>query len=141
MNRDQLRRWNDQIASQFRASNGVVGGGFTGMPMILLETTGRHSGQPHLTPLMVLPDGGRLVIFATAMGRSPLPDWYLNLLADPVVTVEFGDERYPALAAEIAEPERDQLFERQAAITPKYREYRRKLEREIPAVALVPLRR
>jgi deazaflavin-dependent oxidoreductase (nitroreductase family) len=59
----------------------------------LLHTVGTRSGQTRITPMMYLADGDRYLVFASKAGSDRKPDWYLNLRANPDVTVEVGDER------------------------------------------------
>src|ERR1700694_6045739 len=72
----------------FRATKGRIGGKLGKPPVLLLTTIGRTSGQPRTTPLFFQPDGDRLVVIASNGGSSRHPSWYLNLLANPDVTVE-----------------------------------------------------
>ena len=77
--------------------------------MLLLTTTGANTGQPRVTPLNFSVDGDRLVVIASAGGAARHPAWYLNLVADPNVTIELGAERFAARATTAEEPERTRL--------------------------------
>ena len=90
--------WNATLIAEYRANQGRVKGQFDGHPLLLLTTTGRRSGQPRTSPIMYLPDGDRLLVFASKAGADTDPDWYLNLLATPEVSVELGAETFGALA-------------------------------------------
>jgi len=129
--------FNAKIIDEFRANAGKVGGPFEGAPMVLLTTVGAKSGAQRTTPLVYLPDGDRVVIFASKAGAPTHPAWYHNLVANPGVTVEIGDERYAATAKEVTGPERDRLYAEQASRMPGFAEYEVKAgERVIPVVAL-----
>ncbi len=128
--------WNQQIIAEFRANEGRVGGQFEGAPVLLLTTTGAKSGLPRTSPMMYLPDGERLVVFASKAGAPTNPDWYHNLVANPIVTVEVGTEKYEATATATAGGERDELYARQAELYPGFAEYEAKTTRVIPVVAL-----
>lgn len=128
--------WNQRIVAEFRANGGVVGGQFAGAPMLLLSTIGARSGQQRTTPLVYLPDGERLIIFASKGGAPTNPDWYHNLLAHPQTTVEVGTETIPVTASVVTGEERDRLYARQAEIRPSFAEYEAKTSRKIPVVAL-----
>ena len=82
--------FNQRNIDEFRANGGRVTGAFADRPLLLLTTTGRKSGKTHTTPVMYLPDGDRLVVFASKGGSPTSPDWYHNLVATPTVTVEVG---------------------------------------------------
>ncbi len=128
--------FNSKIIDEFRSHHGQVGGPFEGAPMIVLTTTGAKSGQPRTNPLVYLPDNDRVVIFASKAGAPTNPDWYHNLVANPRVTVELGDERFEADASVAQGEERDRLYAQQAAIMPGFAEYQEKTDRVIPVVIL-----
>ncbi len=128
--------WNKQIIEEFRSHGGKVGGPFKGAPLLLLTTTGARSGMARTTPVMYLPDGDRLIIFATNAGASTNPDWYHNLMALPKATVEVGSETFEVKAVEVTGEERDQLYARQAALFPGFADYEAKTTRRIPVIAL-----
>ena|SRR2546422_7887422 len=128
--------WNRQTIEEFRANRGKVGGMWEGRPLLLLTTTGAKSGQRHTNPVMYLPDGDRLLIFASKGGTPTHPDWYHNLLAHPEVTVEVGTEIYEATATVITGGKRDQLYAKQAALFPQFADYQARTTRKIPVIAL-----
>jgi deazaflavin-dependent oxidoreductase (nitroreductase family) len=132
----EMSDWNRQIIEEFRSNGGKVGGSFEGAPLLLLTTTGARSGIARTTPVMYLPDGERLIIFASKAGASTNPDWYHNLLAHPQATVEVGSETFEVTAVEVTGEERDQLYARQAALFPGFADYEAKTTRRIPVIAL-----
>jgi deazaflavin-dependent oxidoreductase (nitroreductase family) len=128
--------WNTNVIAEFRANAGRVGGMFAGAPMLLLHTTGAKTGQERVNPLMYLPDGDRLVVFASKGGAPAHPHWFLNLKAHPDVTVEAGEETFAAVATEVTGEERDALYARQADAYPQFAEYQKDNPRLIPVVML-----
>jgi deazaflavin-dependent oxidoreductase (nitroreductase family) len=132
----EMSDWNKQIIEEFRGNEGKVGGPFAGAPLLLLTTTGAKSGMARTTPVMYLPDGERLIIFASKAGASTNPDWYHNLVAHPEATVEVGSETFKVTAVEVTGEERDQLYARQAALYPGFAAYEAKTTRRIPVIAL-----
>ena len=133
--RPDMNAWNRQIMEEFHANAGKVGGPFEGVPLLLLTTTGARSGQRRTTPVGYLPDGDRLIIFATRGGSPSNPDWYYNLLAHPEATVEVGTETFD-VAVVIAGEERDRLYARQVEQAPVFAEYQTRTTRIIPVIAL-----
>jgi deazaflavin-dependent oxidoreductase (nitroreductase family) len=136
MTPEEMKAWNEQIKAEFRANAGVVGGPFEGKPMLILHTTGRKTGNEVETPLVYLPDGDRVVVFASAGGSHEHPAWYLNLKAQPAVTVELGTETVAMTATELDRGERDAAYARQVAEMPQFADYQEGNPRVIPAVAL-----
>ncbi|MGI5229193.1 nitroreductase/quinone reductase family protein [Actinoallomurus sp. CA-142502] len=128
--------WNQKIIEEFRANGGAVGGPFEGTPLVLLTTVGARTGRRRTTPVTCLRDGGRILVFASNAGAPAHPAWYHNLLANPGVTVETGEETYAATAQPLEEAERDALYARQAEIAPAFADYQAGTSRVIPVVAL-----
>ena len=131
-----MNDWNRQIIEEFHANEGKVGGPFKGASLLLLTTTGAKSGQRRTTPLVYLPDGNRMVIFASKGGAPTNPDWYHNVVAHPEVTVEAGTETFEATASVVTGEERDRLYAIQAEHSPNFGEYQAKTDRKIPVIAL-----
>jgi deazaflavin-dependent oxidoreductase (nitroreductase family) len=129
--------FNAKIIEEFRANDGVVGGPFTGAPMLLLTTTGAKSGAERTNPLVYLTESNHVYVFASKAGAPSHPDWYRNLVAHPQVTVEVGGSRYAATATPIEGAERDRIFAAQVAVMPGFGEYQEKAGRIIPVVELV----
>jgi len=135
-----MKAFNQNLIEEFRANQGKVGGPFEGRPVLLLTTTGAKSGRPFTTPLVYLPDGERLLIFASKAGAPTNPDWYHNLVANPTVTVEVGTEKYDATAKVLTGDERDRFYQRQVEAMPQFGEYQKNTTRVIPVVALERVR-
>lgn len=128
--------WNERnkpVIEEFRANGGRVKGWG---PLILLTTIGARTGQPRIAPLMQVTDGDRLLAVASKGGAPKHPEWYLNLLAHPEVTVEIGDEKFTTTARVLTGDEREQAFKRAVEVFPPYGRYQEKTAREIPVIAL-----
>ena len=128
--------WNKAIIEEFRANAGKVGGPFAGRTLLLLHTVGAKSGQERINPVACVSDGDRLVIIASKGGAPTNPDWYHNILAHPLVTVEIGTEKFQAQAAAAPEPERTRLFNKMAEVAPGFAAYQQKTTRVIPVIIL-----
>jgi deazaflavin-dependent oxidoreductase (nitroreductase family) len=128
--------FNRQVIEEFRANAGRVGGPFEGGRLILLTTTGARTGARHTNPVGYLPDVDRIVVIASAGGAPRHPDWFHNLVANPVVQVEDGVFTYDAKATVLEGPERDELWARAVETDPGWAGYQAKTTRQIPMVAL-----
>jgi deazaflavin-dependent oxidoreductase (nitroreductase family) len=126
--------WNRRIIEEFRANGGKVGGILEDATLLLLHTNGAKSGLPRLNPLVCMRDGDDLIIIASKAGAPSNPDWYYNLKAHPNVEVEYGTEKFKAVATIVDEPERSQLYAKAAARFSAYAEYEQKTTRVIPVV-------
>lgn len=128
--------FNDGIITEFRENGGRVGGGFAGIPLLLLTTVGAKTGALRTSPLLYQRDGGRLLVYASNGGSDSHPAWYHNLKASPKATVEVDNESFDVVAEEITGPERDRLFAELVEKFPGFGEYERNTDRVIPVVAL-----
>ena len=131
--------FNAKIIKEFRENDGVVGGRFKDMRLLLLHTTGAKTGQEHLNPVATIEHGDQYVIVASKGGAPDHPDWYHNLVANPQVTIELGRQTLEARAEVTEEPERTELFNKVASQYPGFKEYERRTERVIPVIKLTPL--
>ena len=126
--------YNQKIIDEFRANGGEVTG--RGKSLLLLHTVGAKSQKEHINPVAHTRDGDRYVIIASKGGAPKHPDWYFNIVANPVVTVEVGTETFQVQATIAKEPERTRLYDQMSAVMPGFAEYQKKTERIIPVVVL-----
>ena len=131
-----MNDYNRRLIEEFRAHEGKVGGMWEGTPLLLLTTAGARSGERRTTPMGYLPDGDRLIVWASNGGSPRNPDWYHNLLAYPHVTVEVRTETFDAIAVVAADAERDRLWARGVAVYLSLAEHQAKTTRLIPVIAL-----
>lgn len=123
---------NRRIVEEYRANAGQVGGMGGPSRMLLLTTRGARSGDLRTAPMMYVPDGDRLVVFASNAGARRNPAWFHNVVAHPEVTVEVGGDRFEALAAVANGEERERLWR----LFP-FPEHQERAARLIPVVTLV----
>jgi len=128
--------WNQATIDEFRANSGKVGGRFAGRTLLLLHTVGAKSKEERINPVAYITDGDRFVIIASKGGAPTNPDWYYNLLAHPLVTVEVGTEQFQAQAEIASETERTRLFNKMAEVAPGFAGYQQKTTRVIPVITL-----
>jgi deazaflavin-dependent oxidoreductase (nitroreductase family) len=135
--RTDIRVTNKAVIAAYRERGGNEPGSVT--PLVILTTRGRVSGKDHVTPVAVVQDGGRLVVAGSMGGLPRNPQWYENLLADPIITVEYEGETYRARATTVPDgPERDRLFTLMNQVIPDLHNYqeRARATRQIPIVVL-----
>ena len=53
----------------------------SGLPVVMLTTTGAKTGQQRTSPVLGVPDGEDLVVIASNWGQRHHPAWYHNLRA------------------------------------------------------------
>jgi F420H(2)-dependent quinone reductase len=109
-----------------------------GMPILVLTTVGRKSGQRRSTPVGYLRYGDGYAVLASNAGSDRSPAWWLNLQAHPRAEVLADRARF-AVTARRADPrEEATLWQEFAARNPGFDEYRNLTERPIPVVVLEP---
>ena len=131
--------WNKQIIEEFRTNDGKVGGHFANNTLVLLHTTGAKSGKERINPLVTFEEDEKLVVIASAGGSTSHPDWYYNIAANPMVSVEYGTEEFQAQATITSEPERTELYERMENTFGTFSDYKKKAGRVIPVITLTRL--
>ena len=108
------------------------------VPVCLLTTTGRKSGEPRTVPLLHLPEGDRVLLVASQGGLPRHPQWYRNILADPHVTVQVGRRRRAMTAREATATERAELWPRLVERYEDFASYQANTSRVIPVVICEP---
>lgn len=129
---------NDQVA-KYEATDGREGGELQGKPCVILWTTGRKTGGVRKSPLMRVKHGDQYAVIASFGGAPNHPVWYLNLAADPRVSLQDGAELHDYVARVVEGPERDEWWQRANEAWPSYDEYQTRTERRIPVVVLDPV--
>lgn len=76
-----LSRWNDE-------------------PYAYLTTRGRKTGEPHRIEIWFAGEGDLMYLMSGGRDRS---DWVKNVLANPQVSVELGDETRQGMATVVSE--------------------------------------
>jgi deazaflavin-dependent oxidoreductase (nitroreductase family) len=109
-----------------------------GVPVCLLTTTGKVSGQPRTVPLLHMADGERVVLVASQGGLPSNPQWYRNLLADPAVTVQFRGHARRMVAHTADAAERAELWPRLVELYADFESYQAWTDRQIPVVVCEP---
>jgi deazaflavin-dependent oxidoreductase (nitroreductase family) len=98
----------------------------------------RRSGTPRRTALIHRLIDGNYVIVASKGGAEKHPLWYLNLEANPEVTVRVKDKEFAAVARTAEGEERTRLWNLLTEVWPDYNDYQTKTDRQIPVVVLEP---
>lgn len=120
----------------FRATSGRIGRRLVNNDMLLLSTRGRVTGKTHTVPLLYLRDGKDLVVIASWGGRDQHPEWYLNLMENPVGATQINGTRVRVRATTADSGQRRRLWPQVLAAYDGYSEYQSRTDREIPVVIL-----
>ena len=120
----------------YRVTGGKIGGRIGKLPVLLLTTIGRKSGQPRTQPLAYTRAGDGYAVIASKGGAPQHPLWYLNLRANPLAEVTVGRETRKVHARDAEGEERERLWRALADLYPGYDRYAQKTSRRIPVVVL-----
>jgi len=130
-----VKDWNQSVIEEFRKNGGRVAS-FRTVPLLLLHHRGAKTGTERVNPLAYQELDGGYAVFASKGGAPTNPHWYHNLIANPDVTIEVGEETIGARARVAQGDERDRIWEEQKRRTPGFADYERKTSRVIPVVIL-----
>lgn len=107
--------------------------------VLLLTTRGRKSGKDRTVILQFFPDGATMVVVAANSGRPANPDWFYNLMANPIAWVEIRDRALVVRAEPVLADDAATFWPRILQRAPTYERYRKATERVIPLVRLIPM--
>jgi deazaflavin-dependent oxidoreductase (nitroreductase family) len=121
---------------RYKETDGEVGHDWQGTKCLLLTTKGRKSGEPRELPLIYGTSGDDYLVVASKGGADEPPAWYLNLVADPEVTVQVKGDRFQAHAREATADEKPEMWRTMTKEWPAYDDYQKKTDRQIPIIVL-----
>jgi len=127
----------DQVAT-YEGSGGTEGLDLEGQPCVILTTKGRKTGKLRKSPLMRVEHEGRYAVVASMGGAPQHPVWYLNLVANPDVTLQDGPVVHDLRAREVTGDEKAEWWARAREVWPPYDDYQAGTDRVIPLVVLEP---
>ena len=127
----------DAHVEAYRRTDGAEGYEWKdGSHIILLTTIGHRSGEERTVPLIFGKDGDDYLIVASKGGADEPPAWYVNLEANPEVTVQDRADVFKATARTATPEEQARLWPIVTKEWPPYDEYQTRTTRRIPVVVL-----
>ncbi|MFN8052655.1 MAG: nitroreductase family deazaflavin-dependent oxidoreductase [Acidimicrobiales bacterium] len=139
-NKDRINKvWTGFHRWVFRTSRGRIAGTAFGMPVVMLTTIGRKSGEQRTTMLTSpVQDGDDVVLVASYGGDDRYPAWYHNLVANPSVGITMSGSTRAMTARVATADEKAALWPSVVAAYKGYAGYQTKTDRDIPLVILSP---
>ena len=119
---------------RYLATGGEDGFQMNGIECVVLTTVGRKSGALRRSPVVRVVDGDRYLVVGSMGGAPQHPEWYLNLLDNPAVTVQDRDRVFDMTARIATGEEYERLWQVAVAAYPDYAEYQTRTTRQIPVV-------
>ncbi|TCN51337.1 deazaflavin-dependent oxidoreductase (nitroreductase family) [Rhodococcus sp. SMB37] len=135
-------KWMSRVnVALYRATGGRLGGKWRvgsafpwGIPVCLLTTTGRKTGQPRTAPLLFLEADGKVLLVASQGGLPKHPLWFRNIQANPEVTVQIRSDIRRLKARVATDTERARYWPELTAMYPDFDNYQSWTDRVIPVV-------
>jgi deazaflavin-dependent oxidoreductase (nitroreductase family) len=133
----------DRAVFRFSGGRATFTAWATGLPVVMLETTGARSGQLRRLPVLAFPENEDLLVVASNYGQPRHPGWYYNLKANPRGRVTLNGVARDIEATVVTDNvERERLFAQISRSVIMYSAYRRhtdRVGREIPILRLRPV--
>jgi deazaflavin-dependent oxidoreductase (nitroreductase family) len=130
-------RWLNQLAAWRLRRKG--GGTMMGFNALILTTVGRKTGAERTNPVGWFPsqDGSWLIV-ASAAGAAGNPAWYYNIAANPEkLQIEIDGRKIAVAAEQLHGADREEAWRLITAAAPRFAQYQRKTDRELPVIRLV----
>jgi deazaflavin-dependent oxidoreductase (nitroreductase family) len=109
-----------------------------GGPTLLLATTGRKSGEEHISPANFMQEGEDVIVVGSIAGLERHPHWALNLEAKPEGWVQVKARRWEVTARKVLGVEREQLWPRLTEYFPLWGHFQKYSDREFFVFILSP---
>ena len=136
----------DRLALKLSKGRSTLTSALSGLPVIMLTTTGAKSGLTRTVPLLGIYDPNHpndpdyLAIIASNWGQKHYPAWYFNLKANPNATGVINGSTYSYLSREASGAEYDKFWQTASKMYigfPRYKE--RASNRHIPIMILTAM--
>jgi deazaflavin-dependent oxidoreductase (nitroreductase family) len=108
----------DRIAFRLSGGRRTVTSAVSGLPVIMLTTTGSRTGLPRMVPVLGFPIQRDIAIAAGNFGRTRDPAWCLNLRRDPHAQIIVDGRIRQVVAEELAGEARQTVWRQCLAVYP-----------------------
>jgi deazaflavin-dependent oxidoreductase (nitroreductase family) len=98
----------------------------SGLPVVMITTTGARSGVERTLPVLGLPTPDGLAVIASNYGQERHPSWYYNLRANPQGYVTVDGVRSAFRASEAEGDVRARIWQEGLSVYPGWSQYERR---------------
>jgi deazaflavin-dependent oxidoreductase (nitroreductase family) len=98
----------------------------SGLPVVMLTTTGARTGRARTVPVLGLPTPDGLAVIASNWGRRGPAAWERNLRTDPVATIALGRHTRRVRAVEARGGQRERIWREGLDVYPGWAQYARR---------------
>jgi deazaflavin-dependent oxidoreductase (nitroreductase family) len=113
----------DRLVYRWTGGRTTLAALVSGLPVVMLTTTGAKSGRRITTPILGLPEGDAVVIVGSNFGQAHHPGWYHNLRAHPRARVAIDGVAHDVEAEEVASPDRERCLQLATEVHPGFPAY------------------
>lgn len=117
----------DRLVSKLSKGRVTVPEVMAKLPVLVLTSTGRKTGQPRNTHLVAVPFGDTLALVGTNFGQARTPTWVLNLEANPRAAVTYREITREVRARPATDAERNEVLATSASVYAGYLKYERRI--------------
>jgi deazaflavin-dependent oxidoreductase (nitroreductase family) len=111
----------------------------SGLPVVMLTTTGARSGESRTVPVLGLPTSDGVAVIASNFGQHRQPGWYYNLRANAEATLAVNGSSQAVRAVEATGERRGRIWAEGLRVYPGWSQYeRRAAHRNIAVFVLEP---
>jgi deazaflavin-dependent oxidoreductase (nitroreductase family) len=113
----------DRIVYRASGERTTLASLLSGLPVVMLTSTGAKSGRETTVPLVGFEEGDAVILIASNYGQAHHPAWFYNLRAHPRARIAVRGRSRDVVAEEVESPERERHLGIAAVAYPGYRRY------------------
>ena len=113
----------DRIVYRLSKQRTTCASVLSGLPVVMLTSTGAKSGRENTVPLVGFEEGDAVILIASNYGQAHHPAWFHNLRAHPRARIEVRGQWREVTAEQVESPERERYLAIAAVAYPGYRRY------------------
>jgi deazaflavin-dependent oxidoreductase (nitroreductase family) len=104
----------------------TFGSMLTGLPVVMLTTTGAKSGKLRTVPVLGIPADGGVAVIASNFGQHNNPGWFYNLRANPEGELAVDGNRRRFRAVEATGERRAAIWQEGLRVYPGWTQYEKR---------------
>jgi len=116
----------DRPVHRLTRGRATFGSLVSGLPVVMLTTTGARTGRPRTVPVLGIPTGDGLAVIASNWGQARPPAWDHNLRANPDASIAIGRTARRVRAVAAQGELRERIWREGLEVYPGWSQYERR---------------
>ena len=116
----------DRPVHRLTRGRATLGSLVSGLPVVMLTTTGARSGKPRTVPVLGIPADDGLAVIASNWGQERPPAWDHNLRAHPDASIAIGRTSRRVRAVVADGERRERIWREGLEVYPGWSQYERR---------------